>query len=257
MQKLSLNPDPQLEQAPDSTVLDYAMTAAKVGMLALPFIGPGITLMDLLTAHSRGKRMTNWCEELRIRLNDLSQRVEGLGWERLEKDEAFFSAFAQATQAATKTHQQGKREALRNAVLNVALGKEPDSNRQHQFFALIDGFSETHLAVLKLLNDPSGYFQLLGQKAPQLNHVKAKMLVSSLVGEAFPSLNETSEDLGATAFQFIELLLDDLAKAHLVRLERHQETWVVPVFAIQPGGGPIFRMATHLGESFLAFITEP
>jgi hypothetical protein len=125
MQKLSLTPDPQLEPAPDPTAFDHAMTAAKVGGIAFapafPFLGAGVAFIDLLTAPLRGKRMNDWCEEFRLRFNDLSRKIEGLTWEKLEKDEAFFSSFAQATQAAIKTHQKEKLEALRNAVLNVAL----------------------------------------------------------------------------------------------------------------------------------------
>jgi hypothetical protein len=261
MQKLNLVHEPHVEPAPDATALDHAMTAAKLGALAftpvLPFLGPGVAFIDLLTAPLRGKRMNDWCEEFRLCFNDLAQKVEGLTWERLEKNEAFFSTFAQATQSAIKSHQAEKLEALRNAVLNVALGREPDPNRQHQFLALVDRFSETHLVVLKFLNDPARYFQLRGEPGRQLNHVQGKLLINTLVAKAFPALRTVSEDPNATSFQFIELILGDLVSSHLVTFERHHETWAVPSFAIKPGGGPVGKMTKHFGEDFLAFIAAP
>jgi hypothetical protein len=66
-----------------------------------------------------------------------------------------------------------------------------------------------------------------------------------------------SDDRTATSFQFVELILGELVSSQLVALGRHQETWVVPDFAIKAGGGPIGKMTTHLGEEFLAFIAEP
>src|ERR1035438_9693178 len=120
MEELSLNPDQSLEPAPGKTAVDYGLAIAKVASIAFPFFGAGVTLVDLVTAPLRGKRFSDWCEEIRLRLNDLSEKVDGMTPEALAKDDAFFSAFAQATQAALRTHQQEKLDALRNAVLNVA-----------------------------------------------------------------------------------------------------------------------------------------
>jgi hypothetical protein len=244
-----------LEPAPDRTALDYGLAVAKVAAIAFPFLGPGVTLFDLVTVPARSKRLSDFCEGLRLGFNELSQKVDGLTPETLVENDGFLSAFAQAAQAALKSHQKEKLDALRNAVLNVAIGKEPDGNRQQYFLALVDRFSETHLQVIKLLNDPARYFQMLGQTVPTLNHVKPKMLINQVVGQAFPSLRKSSED--ASVFQFIEGILSDLVSSHLVAFERNQETWAVPAFAIKAGGGPIGKMTTDLGEAFLAFITAP
>jgi hypothetical protein len=142
-------------------------------------------------------------------------------------------------------------------VLNVALGKAPSPDRQQQFLMLVDRFSESHLAILKFLNDPN--FSLLekhGLAVNEINHVKAKLMINTLIGEALPTLRKASDDPTATSFQFVEAVLGDLVSAQLVRFERHQETWAVPAFAIKAGGG-LGKMTTHLGEEFLAFITEP
>ncbi len=93
MDSLDLNPDPRLKPAPSKTTFDYAMIAAKAATtVAFPFLSPGVTFVDLVTAPLRSKRLSDWCEELRLALNDLSLRVEGLTPEKLAEDEAFVSA---------------------------------------------------------------------------------------------------------------------------------------------------------------------
>jgi hypothetical protein len=150
MDILKVNPDPRLEPAPEPTAFDFGLAIAKVGSIAFPFFGGGVTLFDLVTAPLRGKRLSDWCEELRLRLNELSQTVEGLSPESLAKHEAFISAFAHATQAALKTHHQEKLGALRNAVLNVAAGSAPDKDLQSIFLSLVDSFTPLHLRVLEV-----------------------------------------------------------------------------------------------------------
>jgi hypothetical protein len=156
MNPLGINPDRTVEPAPDATAFDHGMTVAKVAALALPFAGPGVALLDAIITPLRGRRMSDWCEKIRLGLNDLSQRIDGLTPERLAKDEAFVSAFGQATQAVLRTHQVEKREALRNAVLNVAIGKAPSDDKQLVFLNLIDRFTPIHLQILSFLGDRTG-----------------------------------------------------------------------------------------------------
>jgi len=140
--------DSRLAQAPEPTAFDYSLVLAKIGALAFPFLGTGITLFDLVTAPLRNKRFTDWCEQLRLRLNELSQKVDGLTPQALATNDAFISAFAQATQAVIRTHQKEKLEALRNAVLNVAVAKAPSEDMQLMFLNLVDSFTPIHLQIL-------------------------------------------------------------------------------------------------------------
>jgi hypothetical protein len=144
-------PEPHLQPAPGKTAFDYGIAVAKVGALAFPFLGAGITLFDLVTAPARGKRMSDWCEDLRLCLNQLSDKVDGLTPEALATNELFISAFAQATTAAIKTHQKEKLKALRNAVLNVAAGTLRAEDLQTLFINLIDSFTVQHLLALDYL----------------------------------------------------------------------------------------------------------
>jgi hypothetical protein len=148
MEALNLNPDPRLQTAPERTALDYGVAVAKVGSIVFPFLGSGVALFDLITAPIRNRRFTDWCEDLRLHLNEVSRRVAALTPETLVANEAFISAFAQATQAALRTHQKEKLEALRNAVLNTALNRVPDDNRRAVFLSLIDRLAPVHMDML-------------------------------------------------------------------------------------------------------------
>ena len=143
-----MKPDSRLEPAPERTAFDYSLAIAKAGALVFSFLGPGVTLFDLVTAPLRGKRLGNWCEDLRLALNELSQKVDGLTPEALATNDAFVSAFAHATQAALRSHQTEELAALRNALLNVAIGSAPSEDLQIIFLNLVDSFTPTHLQTL-------------------------------------------------------------------------------------------------------------
>lgn len=203
MDILKLKPDQPVEPAPEQTGFDYGLAIAKVGAVAFPFFGAGVTLLDLITAPLRGKRSSDWCEEIRLRLNELSQKIDGLTPETLAANEAFISAFAQATQAALRTHQREKLHALRNAVVNVAAGTAPADDLHMAFFALIDRLTPSHLAVLRFFNEtPWDGVQAgrpLEQAVPQVKSEVAalenveddfvKLLIRELYGSGLSQFN--------------------------------------------------------------------
>jgi hypothetical protein len=257
---LKLKPDQPIAPAPEPSAFDYGLAVANVSAIGFPYLGPGVALLDIITAPLRGKRMTDWCEEIRLRVNDLSQKVEGLTPASLATNDGFISAFAQATQAVWRTHQREKLDALRNAVLNVAVGIEPNADRQQQFLSLVDRFSDLHLILLRFFADPAAYFQKSGRAVPNVQ-VFPKQLVYELVCDAMPTLPQQlkskSDERSAAPFQFVQQILDELVSARLITLERHQETWAVPKFDQRPTPSPIRPLTTHLGHDVLAFITAP
>ena len=87
-------------------------------------------------------------------------------------------------------------------------------------------------------------------------------MVYDLIEDAMPrcssnTANPASVQRTAAAYQFIELILEDLVSAKLIALERHQETWAVPKFNNNRQPTPVQPLITHLGEDFLSFITGP
>lgn len=247
--------NPPIPNEPDAT--DYAQSLTKIGLATLavyhPQLAPLLVAWDQITGIVLNKRAAGFLQSIVDRFRKQERMPESLF-----RNDEFVSALAQALQAATKTHLQEKLDALRNAVINVALGKQPDPNRQQQFLMLLDRFSEDHLTVLKFLSDPGAYFQRQGMTPPWVVQNGQKLLVNNLICEAMPRLRaRLPGDHESTPFQFIELTLGELVSTRLVALERLNDTWAVPAFSSRPGGAPVQKMTTALGDALLTFITEP
>jgi len=63
-----------------------------------------------------------------------------------------------ASQIADRTSRAARLELLRNAVVNSVLPDAPDDDTQQLFFAMLDRFTPTHVRLLALLSDPTGWF---------------------------------------------------------------------------------------------------
>ena len=189
---------------------DHRAAVIKGTLGSIPILGGALAEeLGLVLASPLSHRRDDWFTDLARRLHQLEGRVDGFHFEDLRKNEAFVSATIQATQAALRTHQREKLEALRTAVVNVALGKEANPNRQQQFLTLIDRFTAEHLSVLRFLDDPASYFAQRGGPIPNVP-IGTNILASQLVLQAMPELAEEAkspiEERTASAFQFTELL---------------------------------------------------
>jgi hypothetical protein len=96
------------------------------------------------------KRLDKWTVYVQQAIDELES--EGVTIEELVKDEAFVTALLQTTQIAMRNHQTEKLEALRNALLNVALGTQPNENKQQMFLTLIDELTPDHIRILHFLD---------------------------------------------------------------------------------------------------------
>ena len=120
-------------------------------MSAVPVIGsPAAELFGFLVVAPASRRRDEWIRSIDERLVVLESRIPGLIESLPSKDE-FVTAALHATQVAMRSHQKEKLEALRNAVVNVAAGSAPDSDRQLIFLGWVDAFTPTHLAFLESL----------------------------------------------------------------------------------------------------------
>jgi hypothetical protein len=102
---------------------DVAQEIVKAAISAAPLVGgPAAEIFGMVIAPPLQRRQAAWMDEVAEGLKQLEGKVEGFKIENLKENEQFVSTVLAATQAAIRTHQQEKREALRNAVLNVAVG---------------------------------------------------------------------------------------------------------------------------------------
>jgi hypothetical protein len=146
------------DRYPEPSDTDIAQGAAKVALAAIPVVGgPIIEVLSMVLTPSVTRRRDQWFRELADGLDHLEKKVEGFRVQELHNNEVAVSAIIQATRTAVSTHQEEKRRALRNAVLNIILSKSSDEERQQVFLNLIEVLSVTHLEILKLFANPIAF----------------------------------------------------------------------------------------------------
>jgi hypothetical protein len=140
------------ERYPQPTEVDIAQGTARTALAAIPIIGGSITeFLSMVLAPNVARRRDEWLKELADALDEIESKVEGFSVESLAQNDAFVSATIQATHIAMETHQQEKREYLRNALLNIAVGKGLDEVKQQIFLNAIEAFSPAHVKALNVI----------------------------------------------------------------------------------------------------------
>jgi len=231
-----------IEKPPSPDGRDHIHKLVKLGLQAIPGVGPVIAEgLDLVVRPPLGKRLDKWCKSVYEKLKELEESCNSFSMGSLQENEEFITVVLNATQIAVRTHREEKLEALRNAVLNVAMRNAPEEDLQDIFLNLIDRFTPWHLRVLKLFHQPPG----------SLLAVKASFL--GILTNAFPQLKGRRD--------FCYVLMMDLENNSLV--------------VGTQGGGVDLALTSHLdlpmepeslreriktteqGEKFLGFITHP
>ena len=168
---------------PSSSASDAVHSLAKVVISAIPGIGsPAAELFGAVVQPPLERRRDEWIQSVGLALEKL--RRDGLDLDTLRNNEAFIDTALQATQIALRNHQEEKRAALRNAIMNTAIGGTLDDMRRCMFLRYVDEFTPEHLGILALFDDPVKWFERAQRAFPNLymgglSHV--------LVG-AFPAL---------------------------------------------------------------------
>jgi hypothetical protein len=169
---------------PKATAADHAHTLTRAGISSIPIVGgAGVELFQMLVTPSLEKRKLEWMESVAEGLQRLEEKYGNI-IDDLKSNDAFIDTVMQASQAAVRTSQHEKKEALRNAVLNAALPHPPDESRQLLFITWVESFTPWHLRMLKLFADPLGWYQENGRQPPQY-HIAGSL--SALLTDAFPS----------------------------------------------------------------------
>ncbi|MGB7129832.1 MAG: hypothetical protein WBD59_03425 [Candidatus Sulfotelmatobacter sp.] len=223
---------------PERSREDVALTIAKAGLSAIPVVGgPVAELFGLVVTPALDRRREEWMHSVAGRLEELEGRVKGFRIEDLPKNEAFISTLTHASQAAIRTHQQEKLEALRNAVANVAIGSSPDENVQLMFVNLVDRLTPLHLRILRFFENPRPPEQH-GTYPTRMHMIGSPARV---LEEGIPGLKGKQE--------LYELVVRDLHSAGLFSVSSLGGTVT--------GQGMYESRTTKLGDEFLRFITSP
>lgn len=215
-------------ELPKSSKGDVAHALAKAGLSAIPVVGsPLVELFQLLVQPPLDRRRTEWMTDVGEKLEELASR--GVDLTALGQNEEFISAVMHASQVAIRTHQGEKREALRNAVLNVAVGQSPGEALQHMFFAWIDALSVLHLEVLRLFQNPT--------PPPGMSMGG----LASVLEYNMPRLQGHRDTY--------DLIWKDLAARGLINTDSLHTT--------MSGQGLAAKRTTNIGDAFLRFIADP
>lgn len=223
---------------PKQTKWDAALAVVRAAVSAVPAVGsPAVELMSLLLVPPIERRRSEWMEAVAEKLLRLEEE-QRLVLLDLPSNDAFVDTILNASQAATRTTSNRKREALRNAVLKSALAEAPDETKRHMFLTLVDEFTEWHLRLLELFCDPPAWFNSRGRS------VAEQMLVGSLMRvltDAYPEAEEHQD------------LLDLIAK------DLHRRGLMGPdgLRAMISARGATAKNTTTLGDEFLMFIKSP
>lgn len=218
------------ERYPQSDAGDSIRAGLEKTINQVPVFGPVTTLMmSRFWVPSATRRLEEWLKEFS---DDFDRHCAECNVENLVKDEIFISASIQVARIAVGAHQQEKRRYLRNALLNVALGKGPDEVRQQIFLNAIEAFLPAHVKTLDVIWRGAGRVQWdqYSVPIPQRNYGAAiEIFAPELKGQT----------------SLTEAVLADLRNRGFSTLGRAD-------FPFPQGG-----LITNLGVEFLNFVLSP
>ncbi|MGE3075481.1 MAG: hypothetical protein AB7N24_17330 [Dehalococcoidia bacterium] len=213
---------------------DHVHTAAKAVVSSIPIVGgaAGALFETLITAPLQ-RRRDDWIEYLALGLDGVLDRIADL--EKVANDEHFLDVALEASTSALKTSSADKRAALRNAVLNAAVGRLPADSKTPLFVAWIGELSEWHLALVRYFHNPAGFFAARHEPPPEFYSASR----AAALEKAFPNLDRGVYDQ----------LIRDLHNRGLLITDS--------VHALVSGGAVLDRLLSPLGTEFLEFISRP
>ena len=222
---------------PHASKRDIAHGLLKAGFSAIPLAGgPAAELFAMLITPPLERRREEWMEDIGEALTLLmGHDLVDLG--RLQEDDEFLDTVLQASQVALRNHQEEKRAALRGAIMNTAIGQSPGEALRLMFIGFIDYFTEWHLRVLFLFDEPRETLASLGQGVPNLYMGD----LEDVLEHAYPELRNSRT--------ICDRIWSDLYQRGLVNTDGLHTTMT--------GDGVLQSRTTDLGKRFLAFIQEP
>lgn len=217
----------------NSSAADWAQALTKGALGAVPIAGGVLAeVTGMVWAPRLQKRRDEWVQDLAERVQLLSEQHQHLR-ERLGEDEVMTVAIKAARSAAT-THEQEKRRALRNVVLNSALRVEPHVQVQLILTELVDRITEAHIQMLGFMADPGGWYDRNNVERPNLSLGSP----SNLFETAFPQWGR----------EFYRLIADDLERLGLLNGN---------LTTMMTAEGAWGNHATGMGGRLLRFISDP
>ncbi len=225
---------------PRPTGWDHAHLALKAALSAVPVFGsPAAELFAAIITPPLARRRDEWLQSLAEGLAVLQERVKGFKVESLAHNEVFVSAALQASRVALQTHQEEKLKALRNALLNIAIGRAPDEDQQAMFLSYLETLTSWHIRMLKFFDAP---LRLAAERGIRTDY--------SFVGALAHPLEEAYPELRGRRDFYDQITRDLRARGFL-----NSDDDVLHV--MMTGARLGAKRTTEIADQFLAFIQVP
>jgi hypothetical protein len=207
---------------------------------SMPVLGDAATeLLNFVVTPPLEGRSNDWLNDLASDLGSLTARVDKLKVSVLSDNDDFLSAVAVAVGVATRSAQQEKRDMLRYAVLNAALGHVPNFDMQSVFIGYLDYLSPLHVQLLRVFSDPRAALSQAGSDLE--NSLYTGGAPSRVVEELFTDLRDRRD--------VYDFLWQDLYQRRLVNTDS--------LHGMMSKEGMLASRTTQTGAQFLVFLSEP
>jgi hypothetical protein len=236
---------------PEQDKGDTAYAAGRALLSAIPVAGgAAVELFQFIITPPIEKRRNDWMKEIGQAVQNLEQN-KGVAMEELKSNDVFIDTLLQASQIALRNSQEEKREALKNAVLNVALPDSPEQALIQVFLEWIDIFTVWHLKILSLIDEPEKHLRVSSEL--DMDELKQQWLRE----------REASSDLETGGFiLFLEAIYPELNEKKSFYPQIVRGLYAHGLISIEDlrnilWDGILVRRSTELGVQFLRFIENP
>lgn len=225
---------------PEQSYDDFIHAGIRGTLTAVSIPGIGAPLAEWFSAivvPPLEKRRDAWIRRIAIRLQELETNVGGLCIAKLPDYEAFITTMMYASQAAIRTHQAEKLEALQNIVLQAAMPNPPDEDIQLMFINFLDTMTSWHLIILKFLDAPEQWALEKGITFPSWSMCGIKTVIEF----TFPELKHREE--------FLRQIVKALYSQGLINTDS--------IGVTMTASGATAPQTTKLGHQFIQYISSP
>jgi len=216
------------------TLGDIAHSATKAILNSVPYVGGAATeIFTLLVASPIEKRRDIWMKEVGERLL-LLETNNNLDLNQLQQNELFIDVVLHTTQSALRTSSQLKRQCYQNILLNSATVKSIDDTQIQIFINLINSFTDWHIRIIELFNNPTEWFKRNSIVFPPM----LQGSLTDVLTTAYPVLKDSKE--------LCSLIWSDLHRSGLFNTPS--------IGGLMSGNGLMANRTTILGQQFLEYI---
>jgi hypothetical protein len=157
-------------EVPKSSIRDYLDKATRIGIasadslialssgISVPLSGPLLEFYNAFVQSPQQTRLLVLLEEIIEKLSELEANSI-VTLENLQNNDLFHSILIEATIVARKTHNQQKRNMLKNAVVNSVTNTSINDDFAALFVRYIDELTISHISLLEKMHSSANELQ--------------------------------------------------------------------------------------------------